>query len=170
MRDENRLPSQPRASRRRRLVDLPGAQRGSAAVELAAVMPFLMMLLAGAVEFNRGFTLQVDLEQAAQRAAELAAIRKPTANTTTALAHIKNEAVTASGQPEGNVTVELYRHCNDSKTEPYGTACSGGQVSADYVSVEISGTYTRLIDWKKFAGMTSGATSTVKGQATVRMN
>lgn len=129
----------------------------------------MAMLFAGAFEFSNGFALQVDLEQAAQRAAELALVRPPTANTTTQLAHIRTEAETVSRQPTGNVIVELYRDCNDVRQATYGTACPSGQRLADYVRVEIRGTYSRWIDWKTFRNETSGATPTVVGQANVRI-
>lgn len=143
--------------------------RGAAAVELAAALPFLLMLIVGAVEYGNGFALQIDLEQAAQRAVELALVRPPTANDTTQLAHIRSEAEATSGQSTANVLVELYRDCDDVKTTPYGTACASGQRSADYVRVRIQGTYTRLLDWQKFQGGASGATPMVSGEANVRI-
>ena len=145
------------------------AERGSAAAELALVLPFLCMLLVGAVEFSHAFALQVDLEQAAQRAVELAVVRAPTANTTAALAHVKSEAETASGQPSANVSVELYRECNGTKQGTYGSNCASGQRQADFVSVEIRGTYARWIDWRSLAGGTSDAPPTLRGQAHARV-
>lgn len=153
----------------RQISDLRRERQGTAAVELGATLPFIIALIAGAVEYGRGFALQIDLEQAAQRAAELAISRPPADNTTAALAHIRTEAESVSGQPTGNVTVELYRDCNDVKKTPYGTACTAGQRSADYVKVAIQGTYTRIIDYRGFINGASSATPTVRGEATVRI-
>jgi Flp pilus assembly protein TadG len=149
--------------------DLRNDQAGASVTEFAAVLPFIAMLFAGSVEFSNGFGKQMDLEQAAQRAVELAVVRPPTANSTTELAHIRTEAESVSGEPTGNVTVELYRECNDVKQSTYGAACASGQRQADFVRVEIQGTYTRWIDWKKFDGRTSGSTPTMRGQASARV-
>ena len=147
---------------------------GAAAIELALVLPFLLMLFAGSVEFSTGFALQVDLEQASQRAAELALARPPTANDATALAHIRNEAETVSGRSGSNVIVELYRDCItaagvSTRQNSYPATCPSGNTFADYVRVQIQGTYTRWIDYKRFVGQTSGATRNVIGQAAVRV-
>ena len=142
---------------------------GAAVLEFGLVLPFLAILLAGAYEYTRAFTQMNRFEQAAQRAAELALMRPPTANSTTQLAHIKTEAANASGQPESNITVELYRDCNDTRQASYSTACSSGQTSEEYVRVQVSGTYTRILDWKRFTGQTSGATPTLSAEANVRV-
>jgi hypothetical protein len=149
--------------------DLRNDQAGASVTEFAAVLPFIAMLFAGSVEFSNGFGKQMDLEQAAQRAVDLAVVRPPTANSTTELAHIKTEAETVSGEPSGNVTVELFRECNEVKQATYGANCGSGQRQADFVSVEIRGTYSRWIDWKKFDGRTSGSTPTIRGQASARV-
>ena len=162
-------PSVSSSYRRRPNTGVRPDQSGAAVTEFAAVLPFIAMLFAGAVEFSNGFGKQMDLEQAAQRAVELAVVRPPTANSTSELAHIRTEAETVSGEPTANVTVELYRECNEVKQATYGAACTSGQRQADFVRVEIQGTYSRWIDWKKFDGRTSGSTPTMRGQASARV-
>ncbi len=156
-------------------------RNGAAAVELAMTAPFIIALVAGAVEYSRGFALQVDLEQAAQRAAELAVARPPTANantSTTGWAHIRAEAEAAAGYPANspNVTVELYRDCSliaspytTTRATPYGTNCAGTHRTADFVRVEVRGTYTRLINFRFILGSQNSAVSVTRGQATVRV-
>jgi Flp pilus assembly protein TadG len=156
-------------------------RNGAAAVELAMTAPFIIALIAGAVEYGRGFALQVDLEQAAQRAAELARERPPTANantTTTGWAHVRAEAETAAGYPanSSNVTVELYRDCSliaapytTTRATPYGTNCATTHRAADFIRVEVRGTYTRLINFRSILGSEDSAVSVTRGQATVRL-
>ncbi len=144
-------------------------QAGASVTEFAAVLPFIAMLFVGSVEFSNGFGKQMDLEQGAQRAVDLAVVRPPTANSTEQLAHIRSEAEAVSGEPSGNITVELFRECNDVKQATYGANCASGQRQADFVRVEIQGTYSRWIDWRKFDGGTSGSTPTMRGQASARV-
>jgi Flp pilus assembly protein TadG len=152
-----------------KLQSLFGERSGTAAVELAVMLPFLAMLLAGGYEYTRAFIQMSRFEQAAQRASELALMRPPTANTTAQLAHIKTEAANASGQVESNIIVELYRDCNDNRQTNYTTACGTGQVNEEYVRVQVSGTYPRTLDWRRFAGQTTGATPTLTAEANVRV-
>lgn len=49
-------------------------ERGAAAVELAIILPLLLLLLLGIMEFGRAYNVQISLSQAAREGARHAAI------------------------------------------------------------------------------------------------
>jgi Flp pilus assembly protein TadG len=49
--------------------------RGSAAVEMALVLPMLLLVLFGLIDFGRGFNAQMQLTQAAREAVRVKALR-----------------------------------------------------------------------------------------------
>lgn len=53
---------------------VPGGERGAVLVELALVLPLLVMLLFGIVEFGRGYSAKVQLTGAARDGARYAAL------------------------------------------------------------------------------------------------
>ncbi len=58
----------------------PGSREGgAAAVELALVLPILLLLVFGIVDFGRALNLQITLTQAAREGVRPAALRQPTA-------------------------------------------------------------------------------------------
>jgi Flp pilus assembly protein TadG len=57
--------------------------RGAAAVEFALVLPVLLLVLCGIIDFGRALHAQVVLTQAAREGARLAALGEPDASTRT---------------------------------------------------------------------------------------
>ncbi|MEW1949363.1 TadE family protein [Pseudarthrobacter sp902506025] len=70
------------------------SERGAAAVEFAIVMPVLMMLLLGIMEFSRAYSVQASLSAAAREGVRVMAITGKTADATTAA-----QTATASLKP-----------------------------------------------------------------------
>lgn len=64
-------------------------ERGAVAVEFALVVPFLLLIIVGIVEFSRIYNVQITLNQAAREASRSMAIAD---DTTTA----QNQAITAA--------------------------------------------------------------------------
>ncbi|SRR6266567_6634275 len=57
---------------------LPGKRdRGAAAVEFALMLPLLLLLLFGIIDFGRALNAQVTITQAAREGARLAALNQP---------------------------------------------------------------------------------------------
>lgn len=51
-----------------------GADRGASAVELAIVLPVLLLVLGGIIDFGRAFTTQMAVTQAAREGARMVAL------------------------------------------------------------------------------------------------
>ncbi|MFP3883724.1 MAG: TadE/TadG family type IV pilus assembly protein [Actinomycetota bacterium] len=61
----------------RRFRRLKKSDRGANLVEFAMVMPFLLMLLIGIVEFSWTFATNLDVKQGAREAARITAVNEP---------------------------------------------------------------------------------------------
>ncbi len=59
--------------------ETPRPERGAVAVEFALILPLLMVLVFGIIDFGRAFNAQVSLTQAAREGARLAALGNSTA-------------------------------------------------------------------------------------------
>jgi Flp pilus assembly protein TadG len=64
----------PQVSRRRRKRHF---DRGAAAVEMALVMPILLSMIIGVIDFSRIFNAEIQLSQAAREGARIAALGTP---------------------------------------------------------------------------------------------
>jgi Flp pilus assembly protein TadG len=69
------------ASAVRRWLAVPGSETGAAAVEMALVLPLLLFVLFGIIDFGRAFNTQIQLSQAAREGARLVAMQSPTSLT-----------------------------------------------------------------------------------------
>ncbi|SDY90895.1 TadE-like protein [Micromonospora pattaloongensis] len=63
----------------------PGHDRGAAAVEMALVMPLLLLLLFGIIDFGRMLHAQITLTEAAREGARAESLRQPAGPRVTAL-------------------------------------------------------------------------------------
>lgn len=143
-------------------------RRGSSVIELALVAPILAALLVGVVDISRAVSTKVQLEQAAQRAIELA---QRSDYATSMNATLKSEAATAAGvtATTTNPTVTAWLECSSSATHlNYDTGtCNSGVSYRRYVNITVQKSFTPLFGTRFFPGATNGAV-TVKGSATVR--
>jgi Flp pilus assembly protein TadG len=141
-------------------------QRGNSFIEMGLVLPVVVALLVGSVDIARAVSAKLQLEQAAQRAIELA---QRSNYATTMNSTLQSEATSAAGTGS-TATVSAWGECNHSSTHiDYNTGtCSTGQSSARYVSVTVQKPFTPLFGARFFPGANANGTVTVGGYAVVR--
>jgi Flp pilus assembly protein TadG len=82
--------------RRVRLPRAAGNDRGAAAVEFALLLPVLLLLLFGLIDFGRALNAQITITQAAREGARLEALNQPNVVTKTEAAATGLSGVTAT--------------------------------------------------------------------------
>ncbi len=152
-----------------RLTSLAADERGTSYIELALIMPFLLLLLLGSVDMSRMISTRMDLEQAAQRTTDFALSSRPNGSDTS---YLVAEAVAASGLSAQHVTVQLFLECNGERMSDFNAGCPGGNVRSRYVTVSIQDEVEPMFDWSNLGGLlgTSAfdSTFTITGDSTVR--
>jgi Flp pilus assembly protein TadG len=124
-----------------------GGSRGAAAVEFAIVLPVLVLLVVGMIQFGLMLNAYVTLANAAGAVAgQFAASRSDAQPVTDALTVVNNAA---PGLTAANLTVSLYVSPN---TPSSGTACFQGAASATSVSAGNSTCATALTSAAPVAG------------------
>ena len=139
-------------------------KRGAAIIELALAAPILTTLMIGMVDIGRGYSMKLQLEQAAQRAIEK--VMNGQADRSSAAA-LKSEAATVAGVSDTAVTVDFWLECNGVKQTNYDSTCSTGQVFRRYLTVQISKTFRPMFA-TRWLGANSDGTFTVIGKTGVR--
>lgn len=151
------------------LARLAADQRGTSFIELAFLMPVLLMLLLGSVDMSRMISARMDLEQAAQRTTDFALSSRPNGSNTS---YLVAEAASASGLPANHVTVDLFLECNGSRMVDFDAGCPAGNVRARYVTVSIEDQIEPMFDWSNLGGLLGinafDSAFTVVGDSTVR--
>lgn len=121
-----------------KLLDLFGDSRGVSVVELAIVAPVLALFSVAAVDITNGFALKLNLEQAATRVIQLAAVSPPTSAN---LTYLEQEGASASGQPVRNVSVKVNLECDGAAQDPSVVECPAGTRQARRIYVHIKADY-----------------------------
>lgn len=144
-------------------------EQGTGALELALVMPILMLMTVGMVDISRLVAAGIDAEQAAQRATDFALAHRPTSSNAAA---IEEEAVAASGVDRQDVTVEIFLECNGIRQSSFKSACPVGQDRGRFVNVAIDREVTFLFDWAAISAMMGAdlldSSVVVRGDSLVR--
>ena len=143
---------------------LRGEDRGTAVMELALVAPIFATMLIGMVDIGRGYSMKLQLEQAAQSSIEKVMNGQADKNSAAAL---KTEAATTAGVPEADVIVDFWLECNSARQGSYDTVCADGTVSRRYLTVQITKTFTPMFA-TRWLGSNSDGTFTVVGKTGVR--
>jgi Flp pilus assembly protein TadG len=157
-------------SRNARASSFGRCERGVSFVELAMVLPFLLMLALATADVALGYAGKLALEQAAQRTTDLALARRPNDGTTT---YLVQEAAAASGQPAGNITVDVFLECGGTRQTSFTATCTTG-LPARVISVRIVQTRKLLFDYGKLTAVFGRRLMpnevTLSGDSMVRMS
>ncbi|MCB2076998.1 MAG: pilus assembly protein [Novosphingobium sp.] len=144
-------------------------RRGTGAVEMALVLPMLLLMLLGMVDLSRFIAARIDLEQAAQRTTDFALARRPTTDNGS---YLETEAASAAGVSANNVTVDIYLECDGVRASDFRIPCTGGQTQARFVNVEIERTVPSAFNWgalgSLFGSSSMDSNITVSGDSIVR--
>jgi Flp pilus assembly protein TadG len=95
-------------------------ERGAAAVEMAIVMPLLVAMLIGIIDFSRIFNAELQLSQAAREGVRLAALGFPTTDAQGRATAAAPNPAWGAALPMGSVTVSACP--TSSPTDSYATA------------------------------------------------
>lgn len=109
------------------------SERGAVAVEFALLIPILIMILLGIMEFGRAYNVQMSLTNAAREGARSVAINTVEAD---ALAAAKNSAPTLN--PQLKNTDVAFKYQAIPATTPSPTACSPGRQVTVTVTYSLS--------------------------------
>ena len=126
---------------------------GAAIIELALVLPLVMFLILGGVDFALGFVARLRLEQSVNTVLEEATTVGPGSNY---YDYLKQDAANISGLPLSSVTLNKWLECDGQMQSSFTGDCTGSQVIARYLSLRVDGYYTPPIDYGMFAAMFQG--------------
>lgn len=143
-----------------RLDALRTGKRGTFAIEHALVMPFLLLLLSGAIDLGYALTQSSSLSGAARAGAQFA-MRFPSDSD-----GIKDVVTKALDYDPATLTVtsNLACECENGTTVACTDTCSGAAPLA-YVTVNVSKTYSSPLPTAMMLGIT-----TLSGSAVMRAN
>ena len=112
---------------------------GTMVIETAIVTPVLVLLSLGSYQVSMMVARQSELDSAAAEGVAIALASPP--DTTAKMTTLHDVLVASTGIPTGNVQVTSAYRCN-AATAYVTAACSSGQVSANYVKIYLTTTYT----------------------------
>ena len=146
---------------------------GTSTVELAIIMPVLVLLTCMAGDVAMAFKAKIALQRAAERAAQLAVAGGYTSDTSKTQAAYNNlaaDAASAAGVSTDNVTVTPTLLCNATvQTASPEVPCADGEQMKRYVAITISGTYTPMFAKLAPGGKWSSQGIALTGSASVRL-
>jgi Flp pilus assembly protein TadG len=145
-------------AQRQKLAARALAEDGVALVEFALVLPLLLLLLFGMLDFGRAFNYWIDSTHLANEGARWAVVNKNPASTGTLQQYLQQQADTAELRNGGTAAVP----------DPMQVCVSfpNGQVVGEPVQVTASVTY----HWLPFLGDRIGIlATTVTGSSTMRL-
>ena len=119
-------------------------ERGVSLVEMALVAPFLGVLLMGCIDFGRGLSERLELQQAAHRTIELANSRALLAGEDADdvdYSFLVEEAATAAEVEPDQVFLTRWLECNGEVQDADVTVCPADELVARYIQLEIHALY-----------------------------
>lgn len=141
-------------------------QRGNSFVELAFILPVLVMLLIGMVDMSRAASAKLQVVQVAQRTIER--VQRDNFQYSQ-LSTLQADAVAAGG-PGTSATAAAWLECGSSTTRnSYTSQCSPGQAYARFVEISVTRNFTPVFETDWFPGANANGTVPLQGRATLRI-
>lgn len=153
------------------LARMKACERGGSMIEFTMIAPLLGFLMLGLADFAMAFSKQIQLEQAAARAIELASAA---GTGQSSYDFVRDEAASAAGEPAGNVTIDNWLECDGVRqADPSGGCANSSQQIARYVSVRVTSLFTPPFDYaligRVFGSVGFGGPMTLVGDSVVRI-
>jgi Flp pilus assembly protein TadG len=146
-------------------------ERGASVIEMAMVTPLLGALLIGMVDISRAYSAKLQLEQSAYRAIEKVQGYQTSESTYSTLKTEAASAARAAGfttVADNDVVLDFWLECNGARQTVYDTTCTGGEVPARWVTVDIPATFTPMFSSRRWPGANANGTFTLHGKAGLR--
>jgi Flp pilus assembly protein TadG len=122
------------------------SDNGNATVEFALLLPLMLLLVLGAVDFARLFYAAITVASAARAGVQYGAQDTIKAKDTTGMqTAASNDAADITGV---TATAQAYCECADgTRVDCITGTCSGGTKPPAYVQVTVQKTFTTLVDY-----------------------
>ncbi len=109
-------------------------ESGNSMIEMAIMLPFVVLVVLGVSDVAMAYSAQLKLEQVAQRSIEIVT---GTGKMGSDYSYVKAEAAAAANVPESQVTVDNWLECEEVRQTSFDGDCPTGQSTARYVSLEL---------------------------------
>ena len=155
----------------RALASLRSNERGASIVELALTAPIMAAMVIGMADLARGYSMKLQIEQAAQRTIEKIEQQKSVASSyNTTLSTEAGDAMTDAGYSTGNtITPDSGLECGSDTTHQdfTGSCATATDTVSRYVSITISRNFSPMFASRHWPGANSDGTIPVSGYAEV---
>lgn len=119
------------------------SEDGSSLIELALILPVMLLMMVGAVDFGSAFARKLELVNAAKAGSQYALVVRPLQGDTSGISTTVIDNLGTSVNQSTAISVDLYCLCDGAShtcANTCGTSASPGYESA-YVEVNVSETY-----------------------------
>lgn len=114
--------------------------KGASLVELALVMPVIMLMIVGSLDMGSMFVRKMEIANAAKAGAQYALVRKPVQGDLTNISSAVTNSLGGSVTPSTQINVELYCMCFSTK-QLCTVDCADEDLSA-FINITITEDYT----------------------------
>lgn len=137
---------------------------GNATIEIALVMPLVLMFALGGIDFAMGYRHKIEMQQTAQLGAEY--VMGTMENVPTAI-EVRQAISEASGMPVGSITVDTWIECDGVKPTIAAPICVNPTADqTDFMTITVRDTYTPMLNIDGIADFAT--TQTHVGSVTLR--
>ncbi len=143
---------------------LRGNKAGNATVELAMVMPIVLMMALGGIDFALAYTHKIKVQQYAHLGAEYVMGSMENVPSKVIVAQSISDA---TGLPLGSIRVTDWTECDGSRQPLGAPVCiNPAAVETKYMKIDVSESYTPILNIEGIADFMSRQTHT--GSVTLR--
>ncbi|MXO50482.1 hypothetical protein GRI42_04085 [Erythrobacter gaetbuli] len=137
---------------------------GNATIEIALVMPLVLMFALGGIDFAMGYRHKIEMQQTAQLGAEY--VMGTMEDLPTAI-EVRQAISDASGMPVGSITIDTWIECDGVKPTIAAPICvNPTAVQTDFMTITVRDTYTPMLNIDGIADFAT--TQTHVGSVTLR--